>query len=258
MLKKILVILLSILSVFLFSMRNIENPANFRENYTSLGFTYSTYFSDIWITKFGLFYSEKEDNLIGKLYLFTENASPENLNRVGYILKSVGDEFQWGINFLVKKYTNSTNEGYSFCLGVGFMSKIIDYVKLGAFVEELTLFAQSPFEFFKPDVGVDLIIGNETYSLVANFQFIKQEYFQFNVGPVLNFKTLELGAFWNPGYIINKSFFNKISGYFALRIEKLMVLLDAFYAIDRDTVSDLPMHYENTLYGYNLLFEVGF
>ncbi|ABR31264.1 hypothetical protein SU69_07180 [Thermosipho melanesiensis] len=259
MIKKYLIFLIVVMSFFSFAMRKIENPALNDENFNSFGFSYSTYFSSNWITKFGLFYGEQEQDLFGKIYLFTEDASTESMNKIGYLLNAKSSKFQWGIDFEVGRFKNSTSEGYSFNMGVGFLSEVVNYVKIGAFVKELTLFAQSPFEFFKPDVGINLIVGNEMYRFLTDFVFVKQEYFQFSVGPELNFDLLGFGLFWSPEYIISSdSFFNKLNGYIVVNVEKIRILLDFFYSVDRNTITNLPMHYENALYGYSLAFWVGF
>ncbi|SHH19828.1 hypothetical protein [Thermosipho atlanticus] len=263
MIKKVFVFLILVISVFLFGVRYVENPAFSLNQNTALGFEYGTYFGGIhgWTTNFGLYYNEFEENMIGNFYLFASKDSSQSINEVGYSISGENDTIKWGGDIKIVNYTDESTSAFLMNIGIGFAGEIFDNVFLGAFLDDFSIYSQYPGEAFKGNVGIDLVYDLGNFVLYANMNYIKQEYFQFNIGGGVDFDFIALGGYWSPEYY-NKvgAFYNKMKGYFAFKIGNLSAKIDAFYSFSNvsSATVDLPMNYENHSYGYNVTIEVRF
>lgn len=257
--KKVIVFFLVIVAALSFSIRIVRNPAEILEFGTSVGASFGTFFSNDWLTTFCIYYSEQENSMNGILYLKTENSSLEKLNEVGYELKGNAESFDWGANFSFNKLTQDSTESLAFNIGIGFRANVNDYLTIGAFVEELPLYSQKPFSFFVPNIGFELNFGTKNISVYSAINYIKQEYLQFNIGPVLSLNNFYFDIYWVPEYVINtEAMFYKVMGNASFKINNLKASIYGFYSFDRNTIIDLPMHYENAYYGYKVNVEVNF
>ncbi|HCF38922.1 MAG TPA: hypothetical protein DER56_07700 [Thermosipho africanus] len=257
--RKSFVVFLIILGLFVFSMRTVKSPVDLLEGQSGAGVKFGVMFLDNWLTNFELDYFDQENSLNGLLYLRTENSENESINSIGYVIKGVSKNFQWGTNFVFNSLTTESTVSRSLSVGIGFKAALSNYFNIGAFIDDLPLYAQKPFTFFKPNVGIDFSFGTSNFNLYGALKYVKQEYIQFNLGPVISFSTLNFDVFWVPEYIIKDNLMlNKISGDFKIKLESFSVSIFGFYAFDKNVSVDIPMHYEAAPYGYEVNIEVKF
>ncbi|MBB6061693.1 hypothetical protein HNP65_000115 [Thermosipho japonicus] len=257
--RKSFVVFLMVLSLFVFSMRTVKSPVVLLEGQSGVGVKFGVMFLDNWLTNFELDYFDQENSLNGLLYLRTENSENESINSIGYVIKGVSKNFQWGTNFVFNSLTTESTVSRSLSVGIGFEAALSNYFNIGAFIDDLPLYAQKPFTFFKPNVGIDFSFGTSNFNLYGALKYVKQEYIQFNLGPVISFTNLYFDVFWVPEYIVKDNvMLNKISGDFKIKLEDFSISIFGFYAFDRNFLVDIPMHYEEAPYGYEVNIEVKF
>ena len=263
MLKKLVIICLLVLTIFAFSMRYVSNPAFSLDQNNVFGAQYGTYFGGIygWVTNFGLYYNEVQDNMTGRFYLLVSKDSTQNINEVGYAISSGNDTNYWGGDFKLVNYSDSATSMFLINVGLGFGGKIFDNVILGAFLEDFSVYSQYPGQLFKGNVGVDLTADFNVFDFYSSFNYIKQEYFKFDLGGSFDFDFISFGGYWSPEYY-NKvgAFINKVRGFVLLKIGAFKVNVRGFYSFDNvsSSISNLIMNYENHPYGYDVIIEVKF
>ncbi|MBO8161593.1 MAG: hypothetical protein H0Z24_08155 [Thermosipho sp. (in: Bacteria)] len=263
MIKKFLILVLLIVAIFSFGIRFVTNPVFSLNQNTAMGFEYGTFFGGVygWITNFGIYYNELEENMVGRFYLFSSKDSSQSINEVGYALSGENGTINWGANFKFVNYSDISTSTYLMNIGIGFSGEVFENVILGAFLDDFSVYSGYPGQLFKGNVGLDLIFDFGQYDLLFNLCYIKQEYFQFNVGGSADFDMISFGGYWAPEYY-NKvnEFYNKVKGYFILKVGNLKAKVSGFYSFGNIGVStvDLMMNYENHPYGYDVIIEVEF
>lgn len=263
MLKKFLIISLLFLTIFTFSMRYVSNPAFSLEPTNAFGAQYGTYFGGVhgWATNFSLYYNEVQENMIGRFYLLASKDSSQNINEVGYAISGRNETNYWGGNFELVNYTDFATSVFLVNVGLGFGGKIFDNVILGGFLEDFSVYSQYPGQLFKGNVGGDLTVDFNNFNFYSSFNYIKQEYFKFDLGGSFNFDFISLGGFWSPEYYNEVgAFINKVRGYALIKIGSFKVNVKGFYSFDNvsSTIANLIMNYENHPYGYDVIIEVEF
>ncbi|MDK2901032.1 MAG: hypothetical protein PWQ45_1622, partial [Thermosipho sp. (in: thermotogales)] len=163
--RKSFVVFLIILGLFVFSMRTVKSPVDLLEGQSGAGVKFGVMFLDNWLTNFELDYFDQENSLNGLLYLRTENSENESINSIGYVIKGVSKNFQWGTNFVFNSLTTESTVSRSLSVGIGFKAALSNYFNIGAFIDDLPLYAQKPFTFFKPNVGIDFSFGTSNFNL---------------------------------------------------------------------------------------------
>lgn len=263
MFKKLFIISLLVLSIFTFSMRYVSNPAFSLEQSNVFGAQYGTYFGGTygWLTNFGLYYNEVQENMVGRFHLYSSKDSTQNINKVGYALTGKNTTNYWGGNFELVNYSDSATSVFLINVSLGFAGKIFENVILGAFLDDFSVFSQYPGQLFKGNVGVDLTASLNLFDFYSCLSYIKQEYFKFDIGATFNLDFASFGGFWSPEYY-NKvgAFINKVSGYVTFKIGSIKANVRGFYSFDSVSTSivNLMMNYENHPYGYDVFIEVEF